>query len=64
MTIMTPSIKTDTYFVLSRRGPTLTKYVAAIDGVWLLRKDGVIRKFSTRHAARMAAITEINKASA
>jgi hypothetical protein len=39
----------------------MTRYVAAIDGAWLLRKDGAIRKFNTRHAARKAAIAEINE---
>jgi len=49
-----PRIKTDTYYV-HNRGRAFTRYVAAVDGVWLVRKDGIIRKFMTRHAARIAA---------
>lgn len=58
MTAQTHSIKTDVYFIPRRRGPTATRYVAAIDGVWLVRKDGVIRKFHTRKSARAAAMNE------
>jgi len=62
MTAMTTMlIKTARHYVFPRRGPTMTRYVAAIDGAWLLRKDGAIRKFNTRHAARKAAIAEINE---
>lgn len=50
-----PRIKTDTYYIPSR-GRSFTRFVAAVNGVWLVRKDGVIRKFLTRHAARQAAI--------
>jgi hypothetical protein len=59
-----PRIKTDKHYAISRRGKAVLKYVAAINGVWLVRKDGVIRKFNTRYAARLAAMAEIKKASA
>jgi hypothetical protein len=57
-------IKTDEHYAISRRGKAILKYVAAINGVWLVRKDGVIRKFNTRYAARLAAMAEIKKANA
>ena len=61
-------IKTDECLAYSRgRNSTLwpvTKYIAAINGVWLVRKDGGLRKFNTRYAARLAALAEIKKASA
>jgi hypothetical protein len=52
-------IKTDTDVAYSRgRGGTkwpVERFVAAINGVWLTRKDGGLRKFKTRRAARIAA---------
>jgi len=56
-------IKTDVYYI-TNRGRAITRFVAAIDGAWLKRKDGGIRKFQTRYAARLAAQAEADKAKA
>lgn len=40
------------------------RFIAAIDGNWLYRKDGNLRKFKTKQAARAAAakLTEVTNA--
>ena len=50
-------IGTDIAYESGRGGakwPT-ERFVSAVDGVWLVRKDGGLRKFKTRVAARKAA---------
>lgn len=53
-----PVIKIDTDIAYERGWPT-ERFVVAVDGVWLVRKDGVLRKFKTKQAARKAAEKEI-----
>jgi hypothetical protein len=53
-------IKTEECLAYSRGWP-VTKYIAAINGVWLVRKDGGLRKFNTRYAAKLAALAESKK---
>jgi hypothetical protein len=55
-------IKTEECLAYSRGWP-VTKYIAAINGVWLVRKDGGLRKFNTRYAAKLAALAESKKES-
>jgi hypothetical protein len=50
-----PHIKIDTVVAHEKRYWPVTRFVAAVDGVWLVRKDGGIRKFKTRGAALNAA---------
>lgn len=48
-------IGTQEDFAYEKRHWPTTRYTATIDGEYLKRKDGGLRKFKTRHAARMAA---------
>lgn len=61
---MEPRIKTDKHYTNDRRMMTRTWFIAAVDGVWLVRKDGGLRLFKTRHAAKIAARTEAEKVTA
>ena len=52
-------IDTDIAYEKGRGGtrwPT-ERFVIAIDGVWLVRKDGGLRKFKTKQSAYKAAMT-------
>ncbi len=55
------TIKIDTDIAYEKDCWPTTRYIAAIDGVWLVRKDGGLRKFKTKQAARAAAQKEIGK---
>lgn len=57
-----PKIKIDTDIAYVRRGWPETRYVAAVNDVWLARKDGGLRKFKTPQAARAAALEVATKA--